>query len=263
MFESGCGFGWGKLACLKLQDVNFEHTRVNDSILHLLQQTGVSSLCSLNLSETRVTSRGFCLLSHFKTLSCLSMSGAFAADQHGSDDFMFIQWAHSFAPIMTDFSCIGTGINSSEGIRLFFQHASRLTSLTLSNNQWLTDAVVCIVARFCPSLEQLNLKSCIQITDECMLQISSGCKSLRKLDVSYIESLSDRFLLSTIEHRLPFEDLVFEHCKFSGNAIAACVRWCRHTLVHLNVDYCQNIRGDSIASIRASLSKHAKLSCKI
>ncbi|XP_076958353.1 F-box protein SKIP1-like [Bidens hawaiensis] len=52
------------------------------------------------------------------------------------------------------------------------------------------------VAKRCPNLEVLSIKSCPNVTDESMLKIASACPKLKELDISYCYEISHKSLLA-------------------------------------------------------------------
>ncbi|KAK6136413.1 hypothetical protein DH2020_029834 [Rehmannia glutinosa] len=57
-----------------------------------------------------------------------------------------------------------------------------------------SDRSLSLVAKRCPNLQVLCIKSCPHVTDEIMAEIASGCPKIKKLDVSYCYEVSHKSL---------------------------------------------------------------------
>ena len=124
--------------------------------------------------------------------------------------------------------------------------SNSLTSLDLTLAS-VTDSSVYTIARSFPSLMELCLSNCEEITDECLSVIETHCKNLKILNISYsgIPNFNDNFesFLQQFGHLLHSLDI--SGMKFVKTAVLGK---CCSQLHELSMNHCQSMRTEWIAS---------------
>ena len=210
-----------KLPCLEKMNMRVCKQLTDYGLMKFLQLCG-STLKSLNLSETNITGEN---LTEFKgTLPCLENLNL------------------RVCKLLTDY-----------GLMQFLQLCgSTLKSLDLSETN-ITGENLPEFKGTLPCLENLNLISCKQLTDNGLLLILQLCGStLRSLDIQYANITGEN--LSEFKGNLPcLENLNFGCCRqLTENGLLQFLKVCGSTLTSLDIED-TNITGENLSDYMITL----------
>ncbi|KAF9905602.1 SCF ubiquitin ligase complex subunit [Linnemannia zychae] len=112
----------------------------------------------------------------------------------------------------------GCNKTTEEGLKQILQAGKGLYSLDLSEIPAVTDAVLDVVARFCPKLHTLYLAGCAALTDDSIVQLAVSCKSLKRIKLSQCVLLTDRSILALTQHCPHLMEIDVTNCNLMTNS---------------------------------------------
>eukprot|EP00850_Spirogloea_muscicola_P000622 SM000002S05702 [mRNA] locus=s2:1777468:1780750:+ [translate_table: standard] len=131
----------------------------------------------------------------------------------------------------------------------------KLRRLALSGVANVSDVIVeAIVGALGPSLEDLKLANCSQLTDRAIMAIGNGCPSLASLQLDHLTLLSDEALRSIADGCRHLRAFSARRCRFSDEAIAAFVTASGGHLRDLSLNSCRQASDLTLVA----LATHAK-----
>ncbi|KAI9092343.1 hypothetical protein DFS34DRAFT_288779 [Phlyctochytrium arcticum] len=130
--------------------------------------------------------------------------------------------------------------------------ARPLQYLNLRNTP-VSDELLRFTATHCPSLEDLVLESCLDITDDALVKVAHTCTKLRRLDVSFCDHITDLSLQAFTMRAAQMnggalQELYMIGCdNISPGAVHNLAQKC-HKLELLILDGCEQILGSYVQS---------------
>jgi len=121
-----------------------------------------------------------------------------------------------------------------------FRLAHNLVALLEIRLQWcsgISDKGIAALARSCPRLRLLDLKSC-SVTDEGIMSIAEGCSELRVLDLSWCSGFTEQGLLGLLHTYAAAE------ARVGGVGVGG-----RQALEQLSLEWCQQITDDTLRAL--------------
>jgi F-box/leucine-rich repeat protein 2/20 len=100
-------------------------------------------------------------------------------------------------------------------------------------------------------LQNLNLESCEQITNQGIEVISSSCRDLQNLNLKYCRSVSDSGILTISQGCRLLKRLNLNYLPITNAALEYLGKGCPH-LVELSLKYCRNITDSGVSTLANS-----------
>ena len=128
------------------------------------------------------------------------------------------------------------------------QKCSQLTTLNLSSLN-ITNASITSITSDCREIKSLNLSWCSELTDPAINSIVQNCQNLTSLDLGYCKKLTDASIQSIGEHYPELTSLNLTHCKnLTDASIQALAENCHH-LTSLDLSWCNNVTDAAITAL--------------
>ncbi|KAG0218518.1 SCF ubiquitin ligase complex subunit [Mortierella sp. NVP41] len=112
---------------------------------------------------------------------------------------------------------------TEEGLKQILHAGKGLYFLDLSEIPAVTDAVLDVVARFCPKLHTLYLAGCAALTDDSVVKLAYSCPHLKRIKLSQCVLLTDRSILALTQHCPQLMEIDVTNCNLMTNAAVQSV----------------------------------------
>lgn len=129
---------------------------------------------------------------------------------------------------------------SNRGIISVVKHCAALRVLSVGYTR-IGDPSLYSISHRCPNLEALYAPYCLHCTSDGIQRLLEACSQIKRLNLAFIESVSDRSL-RPISHCKRLQELHLNGCtEITGRSIVAIRKSCGQTLQYLNLHGCNHI----------------------
>lgn len=141
---------------------------------------------------------------------------------------------------------------SDEALGHIAQGLKSLKSINLSFCVSVTDSGLKHVARM-PQLQELNLRSCDNISDIGMAYLTEGGSAIVSLDVSFCDKISDQALSHISQGLFHLRTLSLNQCQITDEGISKLAK-SLHELETLNIGQCSRITDKGLQTLAEELT---------
>ena len=128
------------------------------------------------------------------------------------------------------------------------EKCKNIKSLDLSGTGVSNHDIVTFVEK-CPSITSLNLRSCLDISDEAVAAISRNCSNLKCLDISLTsEFLTDASLVALSQNCQDLEKLNLSSCNVSDAGVTSLAKN-NSSMKDLDLSFCYRINDASVTAV--------------
>jgi hypothetical protein len=140
------------------------------------------------------------------------------------------------------------------GIQLLSQNCDTLTKIMFVNCVNLNDQALDTLASWNKNLISITLEACYKITDNGVIEIAKNNLKLLEISLRLCNNITETAIISLANHCPNLTSIDFSFTNIRDNGVVAVARNCRH-LVHVNLNYCENITDDAIIALAKKCPK--------
>ncbi|KAL9967950.1 hypothetical protein ACROYT_G026265 [Oculina patagonica] len=246
-FLEQCG---SSLVCLRLSCCQFVDREVIRSVCQYcpnLEELDLQSCNSQSLSED-----GLWRLANLKKLKRINFYRVPVTDK------LMTTLIQSFKSLqhlnLGDCYCI---VDCDKLLHVLGTHCSGLVSLDLWRNKSLTAFGIYSLAKGCPLLEELDIGWCSNVTavSECIVDLTSKCRKLKKLFLTALRSVSDDVINALADNCPDMEQVdVLGTSLIQPDSITRLLKQCKN-LKFLDVSFCSQISRELVRNLRSMYPK--------
>lgn len=137
---------------------------------------------------------------------------------------------------------------TEDGIQLLSQNCETLTKIMFASCSKLNDQALYILASWNKKLISITLEACYEITDNGVIEIAKNNPKLLEISLSLCDQITDTAIISLANHCPRLTSVDFAFTGIGDNGVVAVAEKCRE-LVHVNLNYCENITDNAIIAL--------------